>query len=31
MPAKVTPQPIPEVGKQYWFFDDRKISHSRLY
>lgn len=31
MSAKVIPQPIPEVGKQYWFFDDGKITHSRLY
>lgn len=24
-------QPVPEVGKRYWFFDDGKISMSRLY
>lgn len=31
MVNKYTPQPIPEVGKNYWFFDDGKITHSRLY
>lgn len=31
MVSKHTPQPIPEVGKQYWFFDDGKITHSSLY
>ena len=31
MVSKYTPQPIPEAGKQYWFFDDGKIRHSNLY
>lgn len=28
---KYIPQPIPKVDKEYWFFDDGKITHSRLY